>query len=209
MMKYKQGRLSRLNRMARNPGHAAVLYPNGLSIFLCAILFALSFSIKGMNIVHAESQHSREYAVKAAFLFNFATFSDWPGDAFTNGTSNFQVCILGKDPFGEAFDSFRGKTVKGKKVVVRRCEGVEETRDCQIIYISPSEKSNLLHILRYLKNRRVMTVGDQEGFCRAGGMVNMIQVRNRIGFEVNRTAANRSGLQMSSHLLKLATDIFE
>jgi len=151
---------------------------------------------------------SSEYQVKAAFLYNFLKFVDWPSDGM-NSAATICLGVLGKDPFDDALDSIRGKAAKGRKVVVVRFRSVEEVKGCDLLFICASEKGRLPHILRSIHNTRMLTVADQEGFCEAGGMINLVFVKNRVGFEVNVQAANRARLRISSQLLKLATNVVE
>jgi len=144
--------------------------------------------------------------VKAAFLYNFMKFTEWP-DAPSSGT----IClgVLGRDPFGEALEGVRGKTARGRRVVIARYRRVEEVKECDVLFISESERGRLAHVLRVLQGSRTLTVADQEGFCEAGGMINLVSVRNRVGFEVNIGAASRARLRISSQLLKLARNVLE
>lgn len=154
------------------------------------------------------SAGSSEYQVKAAFLYNFMKFVDWPGDRSASPGS-ITLGILGKDPFGPALDTIRDKTAKGRRVVVQHLRGLEEARQCDLVFVCASEKGRVAQVVRALQNAPVLTVGDQEGFCQAGGMINLVPVQNRIGFEVNLAAANRARLKVSSQLLKLARLVLE
>jgi hypothetical protein len=149
-----------------------------------------------------------EYQVKAAFLYNFLKFVEWPGEA---GSSAGTIClgVLGRDPFDDALDTVRGKLAKGRKVVVIHFRSPDEVRGCDLLFISASEKGRLSQALRAAHNARMLTVADQEGFCEAGGMINLVSVKNRVGFEVNLAAANRARFRISSQLLKLARNIYE
>ncbi|GFO70484.1 hypothetical protein GMLC_40630 [Geomonas limicola] len=151
---------------------------------------------------------SAEYQVKAAFLYNFLKFVEWPSDS-TTSSGSLTLGILGKDPFGEAIEEVRGKTAKGRRIAVVHLRTPEEARDCDLLFISASERGRLAQILKTVQNYRVLTVADQEGFCQAGGMINLVSVKNRVGFEVNMAAATRVRLRISSQLLKLARQVLE
>jgi hypothetical protein len=157
---------------------------------------------------HASPPATSEYQVKAAFLYNFLKFVDWPSDGMsTPGT----IClgVLGRDPFEGALDEVQGKSAKGRKVVVVHYRTVEEAKGCDLLFISASEKGRLSQILKQTQNSRLLTVADQEGFCEAGGMINLVSIKNRVGFDVNVAAASRARLKISSQLLKLARTVFE
>jgi hypothetical protein len=173
------------------------------------LLVAISFLFPAASprTARADSPQAGEYQVKAAFILNFAGFIDWPDTAHENGA--FIIGVLGRDPFENSIDSLRGKTAKGRKVIIRRYDDPEEIRDADILFISASEKRALPHILKTLRNRPVLTVGDQPGFARSGVMINLVLVRKRVGFEVNTQAAQRAGLRISSQLLKLAKEVIE
>ena len=156
----------------------------------------------------AAAAASSEYQVKAAFLYNFMKFVDWPSDGLgTPGT--LTLGVLGRDPFGDALDEVRGKSAKGRRVVVVHLRGIEEVKDCDLLFVCASEKGRLPQVLRAVQNYPILTVADQDGFCQAGGMINLIFVKNRVGFDVNLAAAVRGRFRISSQLLRLARVVTE
>jgi len=183
----------------RAPGSVA------LRLVLCALFLAVSVCARAGDAVAAANS---EYQVKAAFLYNFMKFVDWPSDGLgTPGTVT--LGILGKDPFGEALDEVRGKAVKGRRVVVVHLRGGDDLKECDLLYVCASERGRLAQILKTVQSARVLTVADQDGFCQAGGMINLVFVKNRVGFEVNVAAASRARFRVSSQLLKLARLVLE
>jgi uncharacterized protein DUF4154 len=145
-----------------------------------------------------------EYEVKAAFLYNFARFVEWPRDA-PGGEGAFVVTVLGRDPFGSVLDdTLRGKTIDGKRVVVRRALRSEDVGHSHILFISDSEKDRLPDILKSLDAAPVLTVGDMSQFAERGGVIRFKVDQDRIRLEINVAAAQRSRLKISSQLLKLA-----
>ena len=157
---------------------------------------------------NASAAANTEYQVKAAFLYNFMKFVDWPADGL-NKPGVLTLGILGNNPFVAALDEVRDKTAKGRRVVVLHLRTLEEVRECDLLFVCASEKGRLAQILKVAQNHRILTVADQEGFCQAGGMINLVFVKNRVGFEVNLPAAARSGLRVSSQLLRLARLVLE
>jgi hypothetical protein len=151
---------------------------------------------------------SSEYQVKAAFLYNFMKFTEWPADGL-GSPGVLTVGILGKDPFGGALEEVRDKTAKGRRVVLQQLHGIEEAKGCDLLFIAASEKGHLSQILKAVQNRGILTVADQDGFCQAGGMINLVFVKNRVGFEVNLAATSRARLKVSSQLLRLARLVLE
>lgn len=175
-------------------------------MMLVIVLFA---SVSCLAVSRAESPSSpREYQVKAAFLYTFFKFVEWP--AAGGGASRpLCVAILGQNSFGEDLEALRGKTARGRTIVVRHYRKAEEVRDCDVVFISSSEKGHLPRILKQLQNSPVLTVADQEGFCQAGGIINLVTVRSKVSFEINTAAAQRAQLHISSQLLKLARIVVE
>jgi hypothetical protein len=152
----------------------------------------------------AEDTQTGEYRVKAAFLYNFAKFVEWPARAFPNSRSPISLCILGKDPFGDALDTIRGKIVKGRKLVIMHAMRVEDLGKCHMVFICSSEEESMSHILNFIKYPNVLTIGDMDNFARHGGIINLVKKGKKIKFEINVEAAQETGLKISSKLLKLA-----
>lgn len=173
-------------------------------LFLLILMVCLSFATP--HDLHAGPVNAGEYQVKAAFLLNFARFVEWPAGRVKE---TFTIGVLGRDPFGNALDSLSGKTVKGRRVVVRRYEDPEEAREADLLFISASEKRDLPRILKTIRGNPILTVGDSKDFDRSAVMINLLLLRKRIGFEINLAAAQRDGLQISSNLLKLAQEVIE
>jgi uncharacterized protein DUF4154 len=145
-----------------------------------------------------------EYEVKAAFLYNFARFVEWPPE--TLRAEPFVIAVLGRDPFGTVLDeTVSGKTVAGRPIQVRRASRVEEVRDAQIVFVSASEAPNTPAILKALERPGLLTVGEVEGFAERGGAINFTVQSRRVRFEINPVRAQQAQLKVSSQLLKLAT----
>ena len=145
-----------------------------------------------------------EYEVKAAFLYNFARFVEWPSDA--PRAEPFVIAILGRDPFGSVLDeTVSGKAVAGRPIHVKRASRVDEVLDAQIVFVAASENKDVQAILRALDRPGVLTVGEVEGFAEQGGAINFTVQSRRVRFEINPTQAEQAHLKMSSQLLKLAT----
>src|SRR5438128_8118343 len=166
---------------------------------LSALLGAACIYFQVPHQASAQSLSSREYNIKAAYLYNFIKYVDWPsyGDTITIG-------VLGYDPFGTALAPLNGKMVKRRRLVIKHLDSVREAQQCQIIFVSSSEKQRLQEIFESLRSARVLTVGETQGFADGGGIINFIEENNKIRFEINADAARRTGLNISSELLKLA-----
>jgi hypothetical protein len=152
----------------------------------------------------AQTGTQHEYEVKAGVLYRIIGYVEWPKDSLPESHPIIQIGLLGQIPFPEALEVLDGKTVQGHKLVVKRLTDLSAAADCQVLFIGASEKPRLAEIVAGIKNRPVLTVGEAEGFAEGGGVVNLIAGQNRIVMEINREAAGRAGLSISSQLLKLA-----
>jgi hypothetical protein len=153
---------------------------------------------------------ANEYQVKAAFLYNFAKFVEWPDGTFANSTSAFTVCVFGKDPFGKALDdAILGKRISERVTTLARAKRVQELPECQIVFVSASDSTQLPEILHALQGRRALVVGEAENFAGAGGAIQFVLDANRVRFAINTDAIDRAGLKVSSKLLALATIVHD
>ncbi len=151
-----------------------------------------------------------EYQLKAAFLFNFAKFIDWPRSSFANPQAPFSICILGADPFGpEINEMLRNQRVADRPIAVERVHDAARLRGCQIAFISASEKDRLPEILQSVRGANVLLVGETPGFAQAGGAIEFQMDDKRVRFSINPEAAERAGLHVSSKLLSLATIVHD
>jgi hypothetical protein len=168
------------------------------------------------------SEASREYQVKAAFLYNFIKFVDWPGEETADSNEPIIIGIIGKDPFGNAFEPVKDKPVRDRKVVINYFKELDELkksdkadaqieaiRKCYLLFVCPSEKEKLGEIINLVKDRNILTVADMQGFLEAGGIVNFVIDENKVGFEINNVAAKHANLQIRSQLLRLAKRVVE
>ena len=179
-------------------------------VLVVTVVIALWAAGGGDTGVLAQSQEVSEYQVKAAFLYNFAKFVEWPPDASRDLSDPLTICIVGRDPFGTVLDeAVQGKTISGHKLVIRRSKAGQSWKGCQIAFISSSEGKDLPSVLEGSKRSGVLTVGDTEGFAQRGGMINFVVEQERVHFEVNVEAAERAGLKISSKLLSLAKIVRE
>jgi hypothetical protein len=146
-----------------------------------------------------------EYEIKAAFLFNFAKFVDWPAKPSGENEPTFTIGILGRDPFGDALEQTIGeKTVKGRKIVLKRFRHAVDLKPCEILFVSDSERPALPEILNRLRNENDLTVSDMPDFGRRGGMITLFTEDNKVRFSIRTDLTERAGLKLSSRLLSLS-----
>jgi hypothetical protein len=169
------------------------------------VCLLLPGAVLGASRVHAQPRMALEYQMKAAFLYNFARFVEWPPDAFAPTSDSLIVGLIGEDPFGVVLDQTLGdKLLHDKKVVVRRFQRIESVVECHILFISASEEPRLGEIMKALNGASVLTVGDLDGFVERGGIIGFRKQDKKVRFEINADVAKRVGLKISSQLLKLA-----
>ena len=163
-------------------------------------LFALMCNLLTIQV---QAQAANEYQVKAAFIFNFAKFVEWPGDAFGEG-GVLVVGVVGDDPFGRALDQLNGNTANGRRLRVKRLRWDEDLRSCQILFISTSERRHLGKIMDNIRGTSVLTIGEMPQFNQAGGIIKFVIQDDKVRFEINAGAAGQARLRISSKLLALS-----
>jgi len=152
-----------------------------------------------------DSASAGEYQIKAAFLFNFAKFVDWPSRKFTEADSPLIIGIVGSDPFGDLLDEqVQDQRINDRTVIVRRIQSMEELRKCHMIFVCRSEADRLGPILSEVRGDNVLTVGETDKFISHGGMINFVVTDGNVHFEINDSAARHAGLKISSKLANLA-----
>ena len=153
----------------------------------------------------AEESQLSEYRVKAAFVFNFAKFIEWPPESFSDDTSQLVIGILGENPFVSDLDqTIQNKTINNHPLAIRPMRSVKEVTNCHILFISSSETARLPESLRAVRGKSILTVGESGGFIQAGGMINFTWEGKKIRFQINDEAAKQAKLKISSKLLSLS-----
>ena len=172
-----------------------------LSIFLCLAAAAPVFAPER---IRAQSEVPKEYQIKAAFLFHFAQFVEWPSKSFTNANAPIVIGVLGENSFGGALDEIvKGETIGNRKIAVQYSHRVQDLKNCQIVFVSKSETTLLPRILKELDGNNLLTVGECDGFAGRGGVMNFYIEDGRVHFEINPDAAERERLNISSQLFRL------
>jgi hypothetical protein len=193
---------------SRSRDHHAVLHPRRKLVdfnswmTVLIVAWVLMCSSPGTR---ADAQSISEYQVKAAFLYNFARFVEWPKDAFPDARTPILLGIVGEDPFGGALEqTVKGKTISGRELVLKRVPPQQDLKGFHLLFVSSSEARHLSQIMESVNGKGVLTVGETDGFTQAGGVINFTLVENKVRFEINTDAAERAGLKISSKLLSLA-----
>jgi hypothetical protein len=156
----------------------------------------------------AQTPATAEYELKAAFLFHFAQFVDWPPEVFKDANSPLTYCTIGDDPFHGALEvSLNGKTIGARSFRALHFKQPQEIQGCQVLFIGAEENKLLPAILASVKGTSVLTVGESEHFVGGGGIIGFLLEENKIHFEINLEAANKAKLKISSKLLVLAKTV--
>jgi hypothetical protein len=172
---------------------------------LVAATVALGLMLAGRPF--AQASKPLDYEVKAVYLHNFGRFVMWPPtDAAADAP--FNICVLGRDPFGQTLDAtVAAELIDGKPVMTRRIARVEELTGCRIVFVSLSEDHQVPAIVRTLERAGVLTVSDMPRFVDRGGMIQFVSADNKVRFQINIAAAQRAGLALSSELLRVAVSV--
>jgi hypothetical protein len=187
------------------PGRS--ILPFGFSRFLIFAALIVA-AVMGLSRNGLAQQQPSEYEVKAAFLFNFAKFIDWPPEVFADTNSPIVVGVLGKNVFGDNLQKIiKDRKVNNRSFEFRKYASVTEATNCQILFISSSEKNDFAKIVSALHNASILTVSETDGFIQAGGMINFMLQDDKIRFQISDDAAKKARLKISSKLLSLSVSV--
>jgi len=197
--------MERTNHTAAFPEHRRLRCDH--SLLLRHTIVAFSWLVFAVSSALGQ-QKPTDFQVKAAYLYNFGRFVEWPTKVTAAQGEPFTVCVLGQDPFGPTLDAtLAGERIGGRSVVARRISSPQESEHCQILFLSPTEGSHVSKIIEVVDKKAVLTVSDMPQFAERGGMIQFVLDGNRVRFEVNLTATQHAGLTLSSELLKVATTV--
>ncbi|MHB8110446.1 MAG: YfiR family protein [Syntrophorhabdaceae bacterium] len=164
---------------------------------ICLILIFI-FQVRTLPV---EGKEFEEYEVKAVFLVNFIKFVEWPKQDRDGG--HYRICMYGNDVFGQYTGNIERMKVRGKALKVRRISSLRNLGDCNILFVSPSERRRIHSILEAVRDEDVVTVGDTDGYAKEGVMINFYIEARKVKFEINLNSIRRARINVSSQLLKL------
>lgn len=164
------------------------------------VILGVALSVGGG---HARAEPVPEYQMKAAYLYNLATFTTWPAQS---GTS-VRLCVLGQDRFGGALEKLTRNAPTGVRITLTYLSGLQDVRACQIMFIDGSERDNASNILKQLEGLPILTVTDSPELFRTGVIVGLFLENRRLSFDVNYHLAQSASLSMSSKLLRVARNV--
>jgi hypothetical protein len=161
-----------------------------------------------MVLCAAQGQMADEYQVKAAYMYNFAKFVDWPANTFASVTQPIVFCVLGETPLSQALStSLSGKVVDQRPLVFRQLSDSKQAGKCHVLFIGSPDKKYLRQTLDELKSSNVLTVGEVESFTSEGGVARFVLDGGKVRLEFNLDAAEDAKLRISSKLLNLGTTV--
>jgi len=176
------------------------------------MIFRLSFTVT-VGVLLSATAHGQapdQYQLKAAFLYNFAKFVEWPPQTFKGASDPIAICVLGRDPVADALRQVvNGKAIEGRTLSVREIPDAQHAAGCQVLFIAGFDQKRALSILEALRGSAILTVGDAEGFASEGGIIELKMDAGRMRFQINIGAAAQARLGISSKLLSLAEIVKE
>ena len=156
-------------------------------------------------VAETSAQTAEESQVKAAYLYNFAKFVEWPAGMFRDPDAPAVICVVGDERTSDVLErAVAGKKVSGRPMEARRPRSAAEFRSCHILFIGFSDKERIARVLNGLQGSSVLTVGQSGQFIPLGGMINLALKDATIGLEIDPEASNAAGLKISSRLLVVA-----
>jgi hypothetical protein len=187
--------------------HGASDFEQGNAVVARVVIRAILATLLTAPLFGASQQRPiDEYQLKAAFLYNFARFIEWPPEAFENPSQTFVFCVLGEDPFGRALDEvLDGRKIDGRALTVRRISDAHRAKGCQILFVSSSEPKSVLADLAGIGESGLLTVGESDTAAAERMIIDFTLENGKIRFVINAAGAEREKLRFSSRLLSLAT----
>lgn len=174
------------------------------------IIIASLFMMLQTEILFAQSSRLDENEVKAAYLYNFVKYVEWPVTTSAQENSTLYFCVIGNAPFNASvMTSLAEKPLKNRKVSIKELTFDDNISHCDLLFINSQVRNNLTNILKSATENSILTVSDIKGFATTGGIIEFIMINNKIRFRINNRSARMSNLKISSHLLNLATSVIE
>ncbi|HEY8932045.1 MAG TPA: YfiR family protein [Rariglobus sp.] len=173
---------------------------------LFTVLLWLGLSaLTGPAAVGADHAVSKEYQLKAAFLYNFSKFVQWPPERFSDEKSPIVIAVLGDNPFGDELENaVRGRLVNGRPIIIKIIDRLDQVGSAQVLFIDAKEERHLGDSLPELHRAGVLTVGETRQFAEMGGIITFTLAEDKVRFEINQLAGEKAGLKINAQLLKLA-----
>jgi hypothetical protein len=147
---------------------------------------------------------ANENAVQAAFLYNFALFTEWPSLT----AKQFNICVMASEPVFEALQPFKAKQVRGLPVMVSKIDTARQSGSCQVLFIGQAQHASIKNLSSQIGNTPILLVAEENSFDPQNVTITLVPQQGRIGFKINNTLAQAGSLSISSKLLKLAQQVY-
>lgn len=188
-----------INITATMAGHSKArrrIVSSVLALIGVVLLDVLASTARGQEAV------SKEYQLKAAFVYNFAKFVEWPAQG---ADSPLVIGVFRANPFGDGLENVvKGRKIKGRLIVVKMVHSAAAARQTQILFVGATQDSRLAELREALRGAAVLTVGESEAFSKQGGMITFRLHGDSLRFTINNDPARQAGLKISAQLQKLA-----
>ncbi len=175
---------------------------------LSLALLVAGLVLQGSTWAEEDRSSRAEYEVKAAFVYNFVKFVEWP-DAGGPAADRLRLCVLGNVADALPFAKLAGAFAQGRKLAVLTLKERDSAGDCDVLFVAANQTGRLAEIIGALEDRPVLTIGDTDGYAERGIMINMFLDRKRVRFEINEKVARAAGIRISTKLLKLASKVYD
>jgi hypothetical protein len=174
----------------------------------CRLVLLCAAALAGWSAGAAEDATSLEQRVKAAFLYQFASYVEWPAQSFAQPDTPVTIAVMGAEQLAAELKQLSaGRTVGGRTVEVRQVRPGETLAGINILFIGSAENARLPQVVQAAKQRPMLIVTETDGALGQGSMINFVIVDRRVRFEVALDSVERSGLKLSSRLLAVAQQV--
>jgi len=169
------------------------------------LLFFLLWVLVYATPSHGQESFDREYSLKGSFILKLTQFIEWPQDVIApSNLKNLNLCIIGKDPFGNIFDLAKEEAILSRNLVIKHFIEIDVKNQCHVLFVSSSEKDRIDEIIQATQNEPILLIGDTLEYAERGIGINLIIINNNIRLQINPSVVHRKGINISSELLNLA-----
>lgn len=176
---------------------------NGLIARILLSLFALTAVAARVGA----DDISREYRIKAAYLYNLGKFITWPNENEMAKNAPITLCVYGHNPFDNYLDKLEERQIRGRAIAVRYLSEQDAIESCQLLFISQHNTTHPKLLNAPPPYPPILTVGDDQDFLDRGGEISLVTVSNNIQLDINLTRAKQAGFSVSANLLEVARRI--
>ena len=176
------------------------LWADILKLLTCVCLFVAGT----MQVATAQTRAEEDNLLKAAFVYNFAKFTNWPEGTWKQRNTPLNLCTAGKDGLVSKLEHLAGKIIKQRPVTILSLNDMQVPKNCHLLYIASSEKNHYKNILKSVRAEPVLTISELPHFARSGGIIEFDRRKDQTHFIINLAAAREAELVLSSRLLSLA-----